>query len=83
MDKPSVLGTPLERARVALITTAAPFQPGVGYQGPGAPYNAAAIVLAPQPHLPAVLDQQLAQDRAMALVLALAVAADREVRLVG
>jgi len=27
---------------VALITTAAPFQPGVGDQGPGAPYNAAA-----------------------------------------
>jgi hypothetical protein len=36
------LGTPLARARVALITTAAPFQPGAGDQGPGAPYNAAA-----------------------------------------
>jgi len=36
------LGTPLSRARVALVTTAAPFQPGVGDQGPGAPYNAAA-----------------------------------------
>src|SRR6266705_4592619 len=36
------LGTPLDRARVALITTAAPFQPGVGDQGPGAAYNAAA-----------------------------------------
>jgi len=36
------LSTPLVRARVALITTAAPFQPGVGDQGPGAPYNAAA-----------------------------------------
>src|SRR5512132_2059667 len=36
------LATPLDRARVALITTAAPFQPGVGDQGPGAPYNAAA-----------------------------------------
>jgi hypothetical protein len=36
------LGIPLQRARVALITTAAPFQPGVGDQGPGAPYNAAA-----------------------------------------
>ena len=36
------LATPLARARVALITTAAPFQPGVGDQGPGAPYNAAA-----------------------------------------
>jgi len=36
------LRTPLRRARVGLITTAAPFQPGVGDQGPGAPYNAAA-----------------------------------------
>src|SRR5262245_34824863 len=36
------LRTPLARARVGLITTAAPFQPGVGDQGPGAPYNAAA-----------------------------------------
>jgi D-proline reductase (dithiol) PrdB len=27
---------------VALISTAAPFQPGAGDQGPGAPYNAAA-----------------------------------------
>src|SRR3989442_13372799 len=36
------LQTSLDRARVALITTAAPFQPGAGDQGPGAPYNAAA-----------------------------------------
>ncbi len=36
------LAKSLDRARVALITTAAPFQPGVGDQGPGAPYNAAA-----------------------------------------
>jgi hypothetical protein len=36
------LAKPLDRARVALITTAAPFQPGLGDQGPGAPYNAAA-----------------------------------------
>lgn len=36
------LRTPLRRARVGLITTAAPFQPGAGDQGPGAPYNAAA-----------------------------------------
>jgi len=33
---------PLAKARVALITTAAPYQPGVGDQGPGAKYNAAA-----------------------------------------
>src|SRR5262249_56037847 len=32
----------LAGARVALITTAAPFQPELGEQGPGAPYNAAA-----------------------------------------
>jgi hypothetical protein len=32
----------LARARVGLITTAAPYQPGAGDQGPGAPYNAAA-----------------------------------------
>lgn len=36
------LRRPLAEARLALITTAAPFQPGVGDQGPGAPYNAAA-----------------------------------------
>ena len=32
----------LPESRVALITTAAPYQPGKGDQGPGAPYNAAA-----------------------------------------
>ena len=36
------LATPLARARLALVTTAAPYQPGVGDQGPRAPYNAAA-----------------------------------------
>src|SRR5438045_3589015 len=36
------LETPLAECRVALITTAAPHQPGKGDQGPGAPYNAAA-----------------------------------------
>lgn len=33
---------PLAECRVALITTAAPYQPDKGDQGPGAPYNAAA-----------------------------------------
>jgi D-proline reductase (dithiol) PrdB len=33
---------PLTKCRVALITTAAPYQPDKGDQGPGAPYNAAA-----------------------------------------
>src|SRR5215470_4741561 len=36
------LKKPLAQCRVALITTAAPFQPDKGDQGPGAPYNAAA-----------------------------------------
>ncbi len=36
------LSTPLNRARVTLITTAAPYRPEAGNQGPGAPYNAAA-----------------------------------------
>jgi D-proline reductase (dithiol) PrdB len=36
------LDTALSRSRVTLITTAAPYQPGKGDQGPGAPYNAAA-----------------------------------------
>jgi hypothetical protein len=36
------LRVPLDRAHVGLITTAAPFQPEAGDQGPGAPYNAAA-----------------------------------------
>ena len=33
---------PLARSRLALVTTAAPYQPDKGDQGPGAPYNAAA-----------------------------------------
>src|SRR6202008_4267017 len=33
---------PRARSRVPLSPTAAPFQPGVGDQGPGAKYNAAA-----------------------------------------
>jgi D-proline reductase (dithiol) PrdB len=36
------LPRPLAQCRVALITTAAPYQPGRGDQGPGAPYNAGA-----------------------------------------
>ena len=36
------LAKPLAECTVALVTTAAPFQPGKGPQGPGAPYNAAA-----------------------------------------
>lgn len=36
------LGVPLAQARVGLVTTAAPYDPAKGDQGPGAPYNAAA-----------------------------------------
>ena len=36
------LGKPLAQARVAIVTTAAPYQPDRGDQGPGAPYNSAA-----------------------------------------
>ena len=36
------LAKPLAKSRVTLITTAAPYQPGKGGQGPRAPYNAAA-----------------------------------------
>jgi D-proline reductase (dithiol) PrdB len=36
------LAKPLSRSRVAIITTAAPYQPDKGDQGPGASYNAAA-----------------------------------------
>ena len=37
-----VLDKPLDQCRIALITTAAPYQPDKGDQGPGAPYNASA-----------------------------------------
>jgi len=36
------LDKPLSRSRVAIVTTAAPYQPDKGDQGPRAPYNAAA-----------------------------------------
>ena len=36
------LAKPLTQCRIALITTAAPYRPDKGDQGPGAPYNAAA-----------------------------------------
>jgi len=38
----SPLRRPLAQARVALLTTAAPYRPELGEQGAGAPYNAAA-----------------------------------------
>src|SRR5262245_31029659 len=36
------LTKPLAQCRVAIVTTAAPYRPECGDQGPGAPYNAAA-----------------------------------------
>jgi D-proline reductase (dithiol) PrdB len=36
------LSRPLAASRLALISTAAPYQPDAGEQGPGAPYNAGA-----------------------------------------
>ncbi|HVQ61874.1 MAG TPA: reductase [Burkholderiales bacterium] len=36
------LGKPLARSRVTIVTTAAPYHPNKGDQGPGAPYNAEA-----------------------------------------
>ena len=36
------LNKPLAESRIGLITTAAPYQPDKGDQGPGAPYNGAA-----------------------------------------
>jgi hypothetical protein len=41
------LRKPLRDCVVTLLTTAAPFQPGKGPQGPGAPYNAAAKFFTP------------------------------------
>jgi hypothetical protein len=38
----TALAKPLNRSRIALVTTAAPFQPDKGDQGPGAAYNASA-----------------------------------------
>lgn len=37
-----LLSLPLSQCRIALVTTAAPYDPAKGDQGPGAPYNAAA-----------------------------------------
>jgi glycine/betaine/sarcosine/D-proline reductase family selenoprotein B len=38
----TTLRKPLAKARIGLVTTASPFQPDKGDQGPGAPYNSAA-----------------------------------------
>ena len=62
------LAVPLARARVALITTAAPFQPEAGDQGPRAPYNAAAkfyqVCSAPVDSKPDLRISHVGYDRA-------------------
>jgi hypothetical protein len=62
------LRTPLRATRVALITTAAPYQPEAGDQGPGAPYNAAAkfyqVYSGPADHVPDLRISHIAYDRA-------------------
>lgn len=61
------LRKPLAETRVAFVTTAAPFQPGVGDQGPGAAYNAAAkfyqVYSAPTDSIPDVRISHLGYDR--------------------
>lgn len=51
------LRRPLSAARIALLTTAAPYRPELGDQGAGAPYNAAAKF-----YRPYVLDSALDHD---------------------
>ena len=62
------LRIPLARARVALITTAAPFQPDAGDQGPRAAYNAAAkfyqVYSAPVDSKPDLRISHVGYDRA-------------------
>jgi D-proline reductase (dithiol) PrdB len=62
------LHIPLAQARVALITTAAPFQPEAGDQGPRAPYNASAkfyqVYSAPADSKPDLRISHVGYDRA-------------------
>jgi D-proline reductase (dithiol) PrdB len=62
------LRAPLGQARVALITTAAPYRPEAGDQGPGAPYNAAAkfyrMYSAPTDSAPDLRISHVGYDRA-------------------
>ena len=61
------LARPLARARVALITTAAPFQPESGDQGPHAAYNAGAkfykVYSAPVDRVPDLRISHVGYDR--------------------
>ena len=61
------LRTPLSQTRVALITTAAPFQPDAGDQGPRAAYNATAkfyrVYSAPTASVPDLRISHVGYDR--------------------
>ena len=62
------LRKPLASSRIALISTVAPYQPGIGDQGPGAPYNAAAkfyqVYSAPTETIPDLRISHVDYDRA-------------------
>ncbi|MEM8596090.1 MAG: glycine reductase [Pseudomonadota bacterium] len=63
----SPLSRPLAEARTAIVTTAAPYRPEAGAQGPGAPYNAAAkfydVYSGPTDTLPDLRISHVAIDR--------------------
>lgn len=66
-DVPFAPGPDLANAQVAVVTTAAPYQPGAGDQGPGAPYNGAAkffeVYALPTDPLPDLRISHVAIDR--------------------
>lgn len=61
------LARPLSEVRIALVTTAAPFDPARGDQGPGAPYNGAAkfykVYAVPADPMPDLRISHIAYDR--------------------
>ncbi|MEM7498365.1 MAG: glycine reductase [Pseudomonadota bacterium] len=63
----SALSRPLADATIGVVTTAAPFKPGAGDQGPGAPYNAAAkfyeVYSLPTDRMPDLRISHVAIDR--------------------
>ena len=68
LDAPfTPLGKPLAECTVALVTTAAPYQPDKGEQGPGAPYNGSAkffsVYSGPSDEMPDLRISHIAYDR--------------------
>ena len=68
LDAPfTPLGKPLAECTVALVTTAAPYQPDKGEQGPGAPYNGSAKFFSvyswPSDEMPDLRISHIAYDR--------------------